>query len=413
MVQSSNDIREINVSGPSAPGDIDIDDNDAEVELNDDSKGEYTVDFCAENSGSYIVEVLTESRIFGYRFYFQRPAGIRNGGFFPLTENQQPILNQQNGIYVELYGTSLDVDSIDFSFISVNGENVLKTFSLPILESDNNGASFEGSVLLDFTQEFYLQINGQRTDSESFIRVLNYRTFQAQYPSVQVVNERDTFQYGPDQDSHNFEFEITNNDSSSRDYNLSVDFISDNEDAFSARFFSDKIKSIATSSISVGSGQSKTIFVELTVDDHDDLDSGDLIAFSLVASTSGSNNKNAVDISGQYVGCGGNPVCLGNGVCNSETDECECNVGQDCGDNDNDDDDDIFDIFSPSSNSPNSPNSPNSSNSPNSPNSPNSSFFSPTSVFNSPSGSPNSNSSSATSLQATIFFISFCFSFLL
>merc|ERR1712098_695242 len=39
---------------------------------------------------------------------------------------------------------------------------------------------------------------------------------------------------------------------------------------------------------------------------------------------SGESQRNAVDVIGQYVGCGGDPICGGRGTCTTNSDECQC-----------------------------------------------------------------------------------------
>jgi hypothetical protein len=398
------------------PSDVELADDDdvgsssASIDLGDTpTAGTYTLEICGDSERDYSVELITSSTVLSYQFSFTRTAGARNEGRYPATVNQQPILGQSNEIFAELYGASINAQSVSFSFVSIEDGRVLKTFSLPIEEDANDGVTFFGEVTVDFADQFFLRVTGELINGDSFIRYFRSREYQAQYPEVQLASEEDTFQLGPDSGSVSFDFSVVNHDVQAHSYTLELQVLN-NEGAYTGSIRSvSKNKVLDSDTVTLNSGESVVVSVELNVEDHDDIDFGDLIEMNFRARASGDNVVNSVDVVGQYVGCSGNPICNGNGVCDPETNECLCDTGMDCGDSDDDDDD-----FIPSASLPSIPGFSVFSPSPTD-GSPATSFTSFTSN-NSPSsfgGSPGSGDSSATATSVSAALLLICLVFVI
>jgi len=315
----------------------------------------YEMEICADAGDEYTVELLSYSRVIPFDLFFVRPAGVRNDGEFPHSENQQPIRGRSNELYAEILG-DVDLGTLRFFFSSLDGSTDFEEFSMDTTEDTSDRTSFNTFVNINTASPFQVRMEGQ-IQGDRFTRVFRTKTFQAQYPEVQYIGNFTTFQVGPDARELTFAYRVSNYGPSERTYQLSatVEGLSRNSVDGSITTQVDGgakniagQKSIPSRSLTLRPDQGAVVYVEMEVVD-DDLDVGDLLQLTLTAQASGESQRNAVDVIGQYVGCGGSPICGGRGTCTTNSDKCQCYSPDASGSlctigGDNDDDDDLVTV---------------------------------------------------------------------
>lgn len=311
------------------------DDDSFELYMKEPTPGLYSIEVCGNDDTDYTVDVTTESSTFPFHFYFTRLAGTRNEGLFPHTSAQQPILNEQNNFSAEIYGTTLLTGTIDFSFVALDGVTVLQDFTPATAQVAFDGILFEDSITITTTEPFLVRAVGQIEGGSRFVRVFSTKEYEAQVVEVQYTGELTTFQLGRDQNQFSFDYALTNRDTVSRTFTVSLHVNEELEDSFSGAIFFALSRQLASDTIGLGPGEEALVTAELTLEDDDDLDFGDILQVTLIAESDVPNSKNGVDVIGQYVACRGDPVCSGQGICQGNSEVCNCFFGfsnDDCSD---------------------------------------------------------------------------------